>query len=1144
MSMAESVEAFAQELEDEMNAAIASPVSSIEIKIYNDDDDDNISLETKKLDTLSTTISGALKGAENNPESLSRRTSPKHDLHAQARFNENSKKQSNNSADDSSLQSLLDFYDLGSPVTDDMMGRVIHTTDQDLQDLLSFDTGPIDVPIPVSAPAPAVMLYSSQPTVTNAVLENTQQQLLCEVTQELQALVLLDALDDIELEQESGAVHGEPLEKDEQIDVNVAGTQGSVTYAQWGKDNDDDVEAVPAKPASSRSLSGTSIATSEVKKSTTHFAVAPSVALASDLTAWADGPRTTVDGLNASYFYLNKREQPISSTASTVPLVLSAAAKKGLEYDLQDYSCVLVVEVVVRPDVPVQELLASVKEAFVDDTNEECLEADSQDDVSGRTSYAWADNELGALPPDRSVIKCSPPAPATASSVASTALGALSSALGIFGSAVVVSNTDRLAAQRQWYAERCEWDLLETHVCLSRELKQRVLLLRFYRLASRQPLPGVVSPSQLTVDDALPSSQAQASVERLSVNQAALARVPYTQSMLLRFSRILLQQQLSLSALYNSRLADILAMPTSASGTILAGRGFDDHFSAQLQSLCEEQILPAARDSFSALEDYLASFEKRTAVFVTCMQSIFDAHGVSLPAYVHPPPVDVKPGGMCSDVVLATLGMGLQEPTGSAAAAMALASLEQDEQRAAKDVDGMSFFLGRFTAYTAAMQAAVDARVARSIDVKNKLVVLHIATLAAYKRTIVGQLVMNSHITQRSPLGTAFAASFGNTTVNGTTFSNVIFEEELPRPGDLEEPCEQSVGQESPLSAPTTIDAPPLATSNDTSTNTTGRGLISLVGSWFSSSSAAIPESANNNVTMPAPAIVPEAPPAPAPLSKASLMQARLQALRGQHAPSSTPTPISAPALNSAPAPVLVLAPSPAPTHDPVVPRPIAAPRTRFDPLGEAVVLYYCAGLVNGLSPGTLYITQEHVCLLYGLSFSAGSAAPGVVSKSATSNSLSDGGATAVPFPLTSTPRRADKQSTDIATGNTAFVASPLVYSPTAAISSPDTGMNVSAPVPTASVSQTKKVYALSRLSSCAVRHTGMLGTGTLLMQFFGGATEVTFAPTFVDCVRLRALLMEVQDIQRHSTAPTSAAAIADTSKVLKGNLVKNQRYP
>jgi len=68
---------------------------------------------------------------------------------------------------------------------------------------------------------------------------------------------------------------------------------------------------------------------------------------------------------------------------------------------------------------------------------------------------------------------------------------------------------------------------------------------------------------------------------------------------------------------------------------------------------------------------------------------------------------------------------------------------------------------------------------------------------------------------------------------------------------------------------------------------------------------------------------------------------------------------------------------------------------------------------------------------------------------------------------------------------------------------------------PVVSVSQTKKIYPLGKMSACLVRQTGLLGSGTLILQFFGGATEVSFAPTFVDCSRLKVVVKDVAEVSK-----------------------------
>ena len=82
-------------------------------------------------------------------------------------------------------------------------------------------------------------------------------------------------------------------------------------------------------------------------------------------------------------------------------------------------------------------------------------------------------------------------------------------------------------------------------------------------------------------------------------------------------------------------------------------------------------------------------------------------------------------------------------------------------------------------------------------------------------------------------------------------------------------------------------------------------------------------------------------------------------------------------------------------------------------------------------------------------------------------------------------------------------------------------------------IAQIKRIYPLSRLggssgtSSVAsgtphgirIEPGGMLSSGTLVVPFFQGATEVRFAPTFMDCGRLQAVLVDILEVLGDSKA-------------------------
>jgi hypothetical protein len=312
------------------------------------------------------------------------------------------------------------------------------------------------------------------------------------------------------------------------------------------------------------------------------------------------------------------------------------------------------------------------------------------------------------------------------------------------------------------------------------------------------------------------------------------------------------------------------------------------------------------------------------------------------------------------------------------------------------------------------------------------------------------------------------------------------------------------------------------------------------MGSWFASTPAASAPAPSSSQSPTAPATdrtaAPAAAPAPAP-SKASLMQARLAALRGggpsagatvqqgqqppplveskagdataaaievsaasANVPALTAsTPVSAPAatllgvdeaepsrsVSSSPArgEAASKPPSSAPSSALSSPTRGAGASLvnslrvtgvhggpRFDPQGEAVVLYHCAGLVDGLtSPGTFYITQGHICFLFGLALSTGSGAGAGAERGGRSNS----------------------SDRTLAAG-----------SATAARASGGPG-----------IAQNKRIFPLKRLHALRVTEAGMFSSGSLVMSFFGGATVVTFTPLVVDCARLHLVLSGIVEV-------------------------------
>lgn len=174
--------------------------------------------------------------------------------------------------------------------------------------------------------------------------------------------------------------------------------------------------------------------------------------------------------------------------------------------------------------------------------------------------------------------------------------------------------------------------MLDVQVCVSRELKQRVMLLQFMRKLS--PFSSVLA-------------------------SPPLENCPRTRRLVNSIQRLLASSLLSLSCLYVIPLSEVclsgpkpppLSEPIESEGEVgnsptqgksntrgrrTRVRALDPHFAAQMHELCRESMWTGLADAGAALDDYLGTVELQCAQFMAALAPVYKQHSLPMPLPPH-----------------------------------------------------------------------------------------------------------------------------------------------------------------------------------------------------------------------------------------------------------------------------------------------------------------------------------------------------------------------------------------------------------------------------------------------------------------------------------------------------------------------------
>lgn len=156
-------------------------------------------------------------------------------------------------------------------------------------------------------------------------------------------------------------------------------------------------------------------------------------------------------------------------------------------------------------------------------------------------------------------------------------------------------------------AETEGWDHIESQICISKELQQRVLLLVFIRHGKTPEITTAASDNNSNNNNN--NSNNNSSVHHSILSATA---INYMEDVLDVTKGYLAAMQLSLGSLYS--------LPFHA---VCPYGDLDVHFRVQLQTLFRENMWTSLQEVFLTMDEHIQTFEEINAGLVQCMEPIY-----------------------------------------------------------------------------------------------------------------------------------------------------------------------------------------------------------------------------------------------------------------------------------------------------------------------------------------------------------------------------------------------------------------------------------------------------------------------------------------------------------------------------------------
>lgn len=154
-----------------------------------------------------------------------------------------------------------------------------------------------------------------------------------------------------------------------------------------------------------------------------------------------------------------------------------------------------------------------------------------------------------------------------------------------------------------------EWDQIDVQICISRELRQRVLLIQFLKRISIFDGVGGLNLSGMIIN-------------QLTGPQVILPlqKCPMTKEFASKLKKQLIVQQLTLSTLYHVPITQVCALP----------KGMDTHFLAQLHSLVRDNMWNKLTVEFAEMDKHVKEQEEHVMLFVKTIEPVYKHYNMRI----------------------------------------------------------------------------------------------------------------------------------------------------------------------------------------------------------------------------------------------------------------------------------------------------------------------------------------------------------------------------------------------------------------------------------------------------------------------------------------------------------------------------------
>mmetsp|Transcript_2648 Transcript_2648/g.3611 ORF Transcript_2648/g.3611 Transcript_2648/m.3611 type:complete len:891 (-) Transcript_2648:202-2874(-) len=288
-----------------------------------------------------------------------------------------------------------------------------------------------------------------------------------------------------------------------------------------------------------------------------------------------------------------------------------------------------------------------------------------------------------------------------------------------------------------------EWEVVDVQVCVSREIRQRVLLFQFLKSAPVGP--------NLSLSGRLFGQLAGSPTAVLQ----RLEDCPRTGRFISLIKAELAQQALSLSCLYRAPLKSVCSLPSTATHPNLAltlTSGLDSQLLAQLHSLCRENMLARLRAQHEAIQRELEVQDSCCGLLRAALLPIYKEHGVQMPSFA-------EARKMFASLSASGRAESSPPPTPLSPATRVTSLYQEQLAGLAGQLNGMTFCLVMLDCCLTQLQDSCEQQLQQRLAQRRREVDPLLRDLATYRLAMLAVLA-HSPLAQGSVLTESFLGQF------------------------------------------------------------------------------------------------------------------------------------------------------------------------------------------------------------------------------------------------------------------------------------------------------------------------------------------------------------------------------------------------